>query len=89
VIIDQKRKYILKVSHAIHQGMPIENRPSIEPKLETRLEDTDDFLFFTRNVLNAEKQNLLPLELQISIKRDQEAALKEQLAVENTLNSED
>jgi len=69
--------------------MPNDNRPANELKSETKIEDTDDFIFFTRNVLNATKESLLPLELQISIKRDQEAALKESLCQENTLNLED
>jgi hypothetical protein len=63
VIIDQKRKYILKVSLALHQGMPNDHRPSNEPKTHTKIEETDDFIFFTRNVLNATKESLLPLEL--------------------------
>lgn len=77
--VDNKQKFVLQVSRAIFQTMPLIKDDAVQADDSqsqaldhaNEIELTEDFLFFKQN-LNVKKPMLLPLELQIQLKREKE-----------------
>lgn len=75
VEVDHKRKYVLQVTKAIFQDMPVLSSLTTESEsLEGTVTETDDFKEFVASLGKA-KEQLLPLELQLQKKREQEQKL--------------
>jgi Smg-4/UPF3 family len=63
IVDDTKHKYLLQVSKAIHQSMPVLSNPthSAEVNSGMNIEETEDYLHFVNCVLNNPVERLLPL----------------------------
>lgn len=70
IVDDTKHKYLLQVSRAIHQSMPVlasRNQQVDVQQPPCDIEQTEDYLHFVNHVLNTPVERLLPLQEQMAL----------------------